>query len=663
VLLINYTEVGENHVKEIIRFLNRLGFKDVDGGKDFLIGRKQVDACGCYEDTILIIECTTQKNINSKIDNFRGRISNIIKGFQIHEIYKKYNKYKVILAIKKVRKTEKNIQHASDQTHTKVYIWDSEFIRYYEDLQKTIKEYAIYNLLAEIEVKPVSSERISVSTLFTYVGSQKKNLLFLFFIEAKTLLKIAYVARREIGNEDYYQRMITKSRLTEIADYINKGNVFPNTVVISLNNNSWNMTKKTNITKHAGMAELTLLNDYRSCWIIDGQHRLYSYALTTGKGIVSVSAFGNLDPKKQADYFIKINTEAKQVNKNLLWDIVGSLSRGSLGGIISNAVKRLRKEKDGFFENDIKIPSLGRSGKFSLNNICYSIEKNGIAEEYINYLHGKIPNPLYNKNPNTFIKNISKGLGSYFKVFNDGLREEASSSLYSDGIIAVMISIYKFVLAYLKRIPRDTDLIDILKPLLEEINNLDDKDIRDIKKSLTSEASRSSYRNYLIKIIQIEYNKEFAKGITSEEDNLVEEISLIEIKLKEFVNKILKKKYDPEWYKKEHIIKDSKMRKKILNDGERRNQPAWSQLGFTPTIEIITDNKLWNDIFKNIFMTPKGFPSKEVLIGLCKMMWEYRSTMYGHTQISRIIYSKQQREIIKNTFQILNSIIEDKNNE
>jgi len=84
--LVNYTETGEKHVKDIIRFLNKLGFKDIDVGKNFLIGRRQVDACGCYEDTILIIECTTQKDINSKIDNFRGKISNKIKGFQIHDL-------------------------------------------------------------------------------------------------------------------------------------------------------------------------------------------------------------------------------------------------------------------------------------------------------------------------------------------------------------------------------------------------------------------------------------------------------------------------------------------------------------------------------------------------------------------------------------------------
>jgi len=52
---------------------------------------------------------------------------------------------------------------------------------------------------------------------------------------------------------------------------------------------------------------------YKSAWIIDGQHRLFSYSghPKASKGLLSVLAFEGLPPSKQAELFIDINAKAE----------------------------------------------------------------------------------------------------------------------------------------------------------------------------------------------------------------------------------------------------------------------------------------------------------------------------------------------------------------
>jgi len=200
----NYLETGAKHVAEMIKFLKRLEFKDVNGGSEFIIGGKQVDACAGHEGTLIIIECTTQKDITSKLNSFRGKINDIVHGFKCHKSYKSYKRYKYVLAVKYQKVTDTHLKNALESKGKKVYIWDNKLISYYSSIQHSIGKYAKYNLLAEIEVTPESDEHVTIPAFSTRVGPKGRHILFLFFVEHSDLLKIAYVARRELGFESYY---------------------------------------------------------------------------------------------------------------------------------------------------------------------------------------------------------------------------------------------------------------------------------------------------------------------------------------------------------------------------------------------------------------------------------------------------------------------------
>lgn len=662
-----YVETSNKHIEEILRFLKNMGFKDVNGGPNFKIDNKQVDACAGHESTLLIIECTTQKDINSKTNSFRGKISDIIYGFKSEEKYKLYRHYKPILAVKYQRVTKTHIDHAMESEGRKIYVWDNNFILYHSNLKEIIKEYAKYSLLAEIEVEPETSEQITIPVFSTRVGPQGRYILFLFFIEAKDLLRFSYVARRELGYKSYYQRMIQKKRLKEISEeYIQKKKrMFPNSIVVALDDNCWYfepISKKfissteVDLPRWLDIGKLTLKNNYRSCWIIDGQHRLYSYAHTTVPGLLAISAFAEIDQDMQANYFLDINREAKPVDRNLLWDLTGSLSPDSTKGIISNAVKALYRVKNGFFENNIKIPSMGR-GKFSFNNLCVSIEKNNLAENELGLRYEKFKNPFRDKDHKIFVGNLSNGLNQYFTLFYKGLSEEKRNKLFSDGFVSVMIEFFKLLVTHLNKRPSKDDEKKFFRTIWEFIEHYDDEEVKKMIKLLTSEANKKDFRNDLIRILRENYDPEFATGIVKEEPSLAEKIGDLEYGLNEFVNSILEKNIGPDWINK--YLTDGAQRKKCLKKSKRLNRPPWEFLNFLTTIDtIILNNSLWGRFFKKIFISEDYFSSKNELVVLANKLWDYRSDKIAHPKKIPIFYKRDPINIIQSTYNIFNSIIE-----
>jgi len=131
-----------------------------------------------------------------------------------------------------------------------------------------------------------------------------------------------------------YQRIIKKSRLKEIKEFVNNGNFFPNSVIISIDTHgrklNFDLASLRGDSDRTRIGILHLPQRYRTAYVIDGQHRLYGYADSeyVGKDTIPVIAFENLDQSKQLELFMQINENQKSVPKNLqntlnadlLWD-------------------------------------------------------------------------------------------------------------------------------------------------------------------------------------------------------------------------------------------------------------------------------------------------------------------------------------------------------
>ena len=660
-----HVQAARKHVNEVLKFLKKMGFKHVKGGDDFIIGGKQVDACAAHEKTLFIFECTRQLDINAKITSFRGKLPNMIRGFKCHPTYKDYTRHVAVMPVKFQRVTQTHLNFGMSTGARTVRIWDHCFISYYSTLHTTIGQYAKFSLLAEMGIKPEKTEAIAVPAFSTRVGRKGKYLLYLFFIEAKHLLKIAYVARRQTGHEAYYQRMVRNNRLRDIAKYVEKGRVFPNSIVVALDPKACAFTSlpqkifsqlDTPLPKWISIGRLELLNTYRSCWIIDGQHRLYSFTKTTVPGFLAVSAFAKVDKETQADYFLDINLEAKTVNPNLLWDLLGSLHPGSRRGIISNAVKKLRDIKGGFFENSIKIPSMG-PGRFNFNNLCVTLAKTGLAESHLPRLHQNMRNPLSSNDHATFETNVAQALNLYFAAL-DQLMHPDKKALYTDGFVSVMISLFRLLLSHLAKRPSPSEAKAFLAPLSRFITSCTPADLKSIALSLSSEGGKTGFRDQLIRILQDEYAPDFAVGMLKDEQSLAQKIRDLEFDLNQFVNSVLEPQLGANWMQDQQIFPDPAQRKECYNRSKLNDRPPWEFVNFQTMVTTVIMNKaVWPRFFQKIFISPDRFSSPDQMRVLTQELWNYRSNKLGHKRSHPVRYGKDKESIIKAAYNIFQSVI------
>lgn len=160
-------------------------------------------------------------------------------------------------------------------------------------------------------------------------------LYYSFAIEPDRLLKLAYVLHRNKANSDLmptYQRLIKKSRLQAVSQFVDDGGFFPNSIILNLE--TGNRPPRFDAVSKAGdgpvLGTLHLPQHYRAAFVIDGQHRLYGYANSdrATSELVPVVAFVNLARSEQVRLFMQINENQQPVPKNLrntlnadlLWD-------------------------------------------------------------------------------------------------------------------------------------------------------------------------------------------------------------------------------------------------------------------------------------------------------------------------------------------------------
>ena len=336
--------------EEVRKFLTEYGFSDVGGGSKFRIGGLQVDACGGVDDHLLIIDATTTKaNVERKITEMRGNLSHF-RSFDVKnegidlDYYKKYKEVVLIVATKSI--IDPVVHEKASSFEPFVHIWDKQFFEYYKEIKKLLKGYSKYQLFGELRVGYNSGNIIKFPAM--RIPSQVYSNIYSFVASPKDLLEICYVARRESGDEKYYQRLINQSKLNKIASYIRKGKSFANNIIVAI---PQEIAKDTHFedktTLHnVNFGELTIPKTYRSLWIIDGQHRLYGYSGVKGpltpKDVLQVAAIENVDIEEQRELFIKINKEQSPVQTDLLWDLYSTAEpENEKTGVLSRLAKYL----------------------------------------------------------------------------------------------------------------------------------------------------------------------------------------------------------------------------------------------------------------------------------------------------------------------------------
>jgi DNA sulfur modification protein DndB len=300
---------------------------------------KQIDVLAADEEVILIIECKATQDgkprhgkFKDTIEAIEGRKEGILKSLKKFFPDKKH-KVRFILA------TNNYIISKNDTERMETFgilHFDEETIRYYQELVSHLGSAARYQLLGALfEGHDIPELKNKIPAIQGKMGGHT---YYSFSIEPEKLLKIGYVLHRNKANKRFmptYQRLIKKSRLKSINEFLNDDGFFPNSIIISINSlNQRNLR----FDKASGdydesvskIGTLYLPKKYRSAFIIDGQHRLYGYANSEYRetNSIPVVAFLGLDRSEQVKLFMQINENQKQIPKNLrntlnadiLWD-------------------------------------------------------------------------------------------------------------------------------------------------------------------------------------------------------------------------------------------------------------------------------------------------------------------------------------------------------
>ena len=355
--------------------LYTLGYSEISRGRDFqvLIRRhgaedlyKQVDVLARDDETVLVVECQSRETLGrprlelalADFAALKGPLSTVI-----NRRYGSSVKPKVvwIFVTNNIVWSESDKQRA--QGHSIRRVTERE-LTYYEQLARHLGPAARFQILAEFldgQKIPALADR-KVPAIRGKLGGQT---YYSFVTTPRDLLKIAFVNHRTLNDPKAlptYQRLLTRSRVVKIGEYISSGGFFPTNLLLNLKKKARFEIVKADKDTGVTYGYLYLPDEYKSAWVIDGQHRLYGYSRLSdsflGQNLLVV-AFERLAIEQEARLFVTINHEQKSVPRTLLDDLQGDLNWGSdvprdrLGALAARVIGQLNDHFAGPFYNRV----------------------------------------------------------------------------------------------------------------------------------------------------------------------------------------------------------------------------------------------------------------------------------------------------------------------
>lgn len=591
---------------EIWLLFKKMGFKEMNEDRQLRIGigadSMQIDVFAKDDNHIILIECKTaekpaEKDLSKDIREILQTKKEMIKALK--EYYGKYYQPIFFLITKNIILSETDKKLAQENIEKDFFLWTEKETQPFMTMAEDYKDNARIIMYSNIFRNRKVLERIQVPAIR---GGKGKNKYYYFVIQpAKLLSGVAYIHRREETNPEEisftYQRMLNTTKLERIKEYVQNGGFFANNIIM-------NFTKKPIFDQQGNVEDivqgtLTLPREYGSAWIIDGQHRLYSY-LGSGKSedtYIPVLAFDNMPVMVQAKLFVDINKEQKPVSDALLWDLYSDLYADSTDTkqqelrAISKISKKLNFDKNSPLYQLIELPSqskdIQKKAHLLLTRICVAINENRLIREEENLLFDE----NYDKTIETAFEVLKDYLNIISKSYFEDWQKAEKGLLCSNVGIRILINILRQLLKFLifyedKNIYLSKDkerfnkkTIEILNPVIDKIKNLTQDERDEISDQTKREQIVENTQKLLWDIkesknfgIELWKNGGWTPGIPENEsdEKISKMIDETEAKIQSFIVKELKLLYKENWWKKgipsdtekyimENLIKDTKM--------------------------------------------------------------------------------------------------------
>lgn len=403
-------------VKEVGTFLRDLGFEAYWPNKPRKISEFktpvtkpreiEVDIIAKLEKIGFLVEATTQKDKNKeKISKFllklkaiknsslsKAELAKLFSGIpeEKRSGFEDIKEWKAIYIGTSPELIYKNIKPEDFGAEQELKIINIDDWTYISKLAKVVGKYASFELLSFLGIESFLekeyedfrnfkySQRLKGREITEIEGKSLRADIFSFAAEVDFLLKTCKVQRfyglRDLHVKVYFQRMLDESKLKKIRDDFIKGSSersFPTPITVIL---------PPEVKPPEGKNGLVVPFKYGSLTIIDGQHRLYSYALLpsevqrNAKILVNGIRFYTNDLKEigrfSARTFMDINREQVRVKTSLLYsiayDYMGETSNEALAGKV---ITLCNSDKNSPLHDLFEGRALGRRSKLEVSRI------------------------------------------------------------------------------------------------------------------------------------------------------------------------------------------------------------------------------------------------------------------------------------------------------
>lgn len=409
-----------NHVNEIKAVMKNLGYKrpqKIDGIEFVYKTRTgELDEIFIFENIILIVEATCSsspcdhlKNKKIIFDLINENHSDFIKFLCDNQ---KFNKISDEIKNSKytINQFQLRIIYASKETISSeikgllpnINYLDYNILKYFTGISRVIKKSARYEFFDFIKIP---HDNVGDNILHASGASNEKfkgyilpeehscfkdgHKLISFYIDAESLLKRAYVLRKDGWREKkhigFYQRMLTPSKIKSMRKYLKEENrVFVNNIVATLpieqinlydsNNDKIKIKDDGSIIDQTSTKveniQIEIENKINIIGIIDGQHRTFAYhegddeyekVISELRKKQTLLITGILFPKNyskdqqtkfEAQLFLEINSNQQSATTKLKQEIEGEINPFSTTSIAQRIVEKLSESGplSGFLE-------------------------------------------------------------------------------------------------------------------------------------------------------------------------------------------------------------------------------------------------------------------------------------------------------------------------
>ena len=488
--------------------LYRMGFSHLSGkgGASLVIDptvekspKSQIDIVGIDAEIAIAAECKSSEEPRKR-PNFQeelAKLSSIREKFirAIHrQIQGTSKRHCVLVMFTSNAILSENDKKRAQEAH--IILFDETDLNYYEALAAHLGPAARYQLCSDmLPGRTIEGLAIRMPALKSKMGGYN---CYTFSISPDYLLKIAYIAHRKKGKASdvsTYQRMVSKSRLNKIKEYISNFGVFPTNIVINLEKNKYlrfEKAKQDSTYEDSILGWLSLSPSYKSAWIIDGQHRLFAYSghELSKKSVLSVLAFEGLPSSIQAQLFVDINAKQKSVKQTLLRELYAELNWDAedeeirVSAIVSKAIQDLDMDHESPFYDRILLADDKKNAIqcITLDSMAKSLEK---TRFYLTKVKKNIPEygPLWTGDNMETLKRTKYIINGWFSLIRDRANTwwdlgsgDGGGLAMNDGIticINVLRSVFKHLeLKGLKLIKLEKEeLLNIIYPFGEVLGN------------------------------------------------------------------------------------------------------------------------------------------------------------------------------------------------